>query len=604
MAITLEQLREQIQGWIAPISGDAPAGASAKSDPAYDLVTGEVAKLESPTGGAVNWRTVADDGSTLLKTKSKDLLIASYVSYGLYETQGLKGLVTGVGVLHALIEDYWETCFPERARMRGRVNALAWFVQRTANALSQAQVAASDASDLDALSTAASALASAVRAKFENHAPAVTPLLESIQRLKLSLPEDAPPPPPTPPAPAVPGPTAAASAPTPTPPAPAVAAPAPVAASPAPVRPPAFEEVPAAGDLSAPGAGTEHLAKLGAVVASTARAMRQVNPQDPTAYRALRTGLWLHLVQPPPGGPDGKTSVPAPAANLRDRLEKLLANAKWPELLDEAESALSQNRLWLDLQHYSARALSALGLAGPREALIGELAGFLKRMPTLRTLQFNDTTPFADEGTRAWIDAEVLARPVSARAMASSGPAAGDDAALEEAHVLAAQGKASEAVERLEKVVAEARSDRDRFRARLALAQVCAAGGQHALARALFQRLDAEGLERGLDVWEPRLSGQVLEGLISCIQRSGKSSSSLAQDLESLQVRLFFIESIGRNAAGFVAITKETTDVQRELGRPEGTGEHHLQVLHRQRAGGGGAAPQDPHDGRLHRPAG
>lgn len=535
MPFSMEQLQERIAAWTAPVSADAPGGTSAKSEPAYDLVTSEVSKLESPTGGAVDWKAVAQEGGGLLENKSKDLLIASYFSYGLFETQGLSGLVNGVGVLQALIENYWDTCFPEAKRIRGRANAIAWFVDKCATALSQTEVTASDRAEVEALSTVASALATSVRAKFENHAPALTPLLESVQRLSLNLPEEKPAEPPPAPAPA------------PAPAAPAAQAPAAPATPPprpaAPTSMPALDAVPGPGDLSTPEAALQHLAKLGGVVASTARAIRQMNPGDATAYRAVREGLWLHLVHPPPGGPDGKTSVPAPAAALRDRLEKLAANAKWPELLDEAESGLSQYRFWLDLHRYSAQALAALGHSAARDAVVKTLAGFLGRMPSLAGLSFNDASPFADDETRSWIDSEVhVGSAPSVGASASAAASGPEDSAVVEAEKLAKSGKPNEAMALLEGAVATAKSGRDRFRARLALARMCAGSGQAALGRPLFQKLDAESLERGLDVWEPGLSAQVLEGLITSIRKAAKKNEALAQELESLHVRLFFID--------------------------------------------------------------
>ncbi|HZI07273.1 MAG TPA: TssA family type VI secretion system protein, partial [Archangium sp.] len=282
-----DELRERAKAWTEPISAEAPAGLPAKHEPAYEAVTQEIARLESPTGSPVSWSKVVTQAGELLQRNSKDLWLASYLAYGLHATEGLHGAVTGVTVLTDVLERYWPTLFPESKRLRGRVNAVSWFVDRMAAALPTAQVTGGDGQVVEALEVAARRLAEVARARFEEQGPALGPLLEGVERLRERLPAAARlvQPPASPPAP-IPEP------------------------GPAPVVPSTPAPLPAV-PVVQPGGGVDSVLDLlrgmGTSLQEAARVLRKANTADPLAYRLLRLGLWLHITQPPEPGPEGRT---------------------------------------------------------------------------------------------------------------------------------------------------------------------------------------------------------------------------------------------------------------------------------------------------------
>jgi type VI secretion system protein VasJ len=526
MAVSIDQLREKAKTWIEPVSAAAPAGATAKTNPQYEAVIAEMAKLESVTGGAVDWPMVLDSSGKVLQSVSKDLRIATYLAYGLYQTQGLDGLATGLTIVSEIMDRYWPGLFPELARLRGRANALGWLIERTTSTLPDQKVDGGSRGHVEALDVAAARLAEVARQKFEANGPAVRPLLESVQRLKASLPAEAPPPPPAPkPTTAVPPPPTIAP----------VSVPTPAAAAP--------EVATMAGAEQA----TDFLRQTGTALASAASTLRRAVATDPQSYRMLRVGLYLHLVQPPPADASGKTTIPAPQPSLRTQLERMAANGKWAEVLEESESALVQNRFWVDLHYLSARALAELGptYQPARQSLLVELGAWLKRMPTVTKLTFGDGSPTASGETKAWLESELA--PPAAGGAPSGGKAEGADgddeaAALAEARKLLGGGKAPEAIALLQKRVEASTSSRKRFRARLALAKLCAASGQANVARALYEALDREAVERGLDVWEPALSAECLEGLLGVSRPPPKSPEGLVSEFNARYHRLCLID--------------------------------------------------------------
>jgi type VI secretion system protein VasJ len=536
-----DSLRERASQWLEPISAEAPAGAASKHHPTYESVFSEVARLESPTGEAVRWDEVVRNAGELLRTTTKDLWLASYLAYGLYMTEGLPGAITGATLLAELTERYWQGLFPEASRLRSRGLALSWYVERMKHVLPTVQADSTSPAVVEALSTAVSKLAEVTRTRLAAQGPAMGPLLTPLERLRASMPAEAAPPAPASPAPSAPA-APPAPAPAPVTAAPTAAAPAPVAppasvaASPAPAAPPPppapatatalqASQLPAVpgGELTSADAATDFLRNIGSALTSASGVIRRANPADPLAYRLLRTGLWLHITQPPPTGAHGRTSLPPLPANLRTKLETLSTHSRWVELLDESESALSQYRFALDLQRFSVRALASLGdtHAAAREALLWELSSLLKRLPTVVELVASDGTPVADEATKEWLKREVLAKPGAAPRAAISMP-------LPRGLETSAPGATAEGD--AQALLASATTARALFVARLQLARMHAQAGQLTTARALYEVLDAECTAHSLDSWEPALAAACLEGFLTCSLATKESQDILVGD--------------------------------------------------------------------------
>jgi len=540
----LETLKARAQTWLAPIPGAAPGGVTAKLDVAYQAVANEVGKLDTPAGGDVDWKKVAAGAGELLESRTKDFTLAAYLARALQAIEGFEGLGTGLTLYGGLLETYWESAFPEVKRLRGRANATQWLVEKAAAGLQQwldraeapgqgVKVKASDVAALQATEAAAQRLAEVVRAKLGDAAPAMGPLLEVVQRVKATAEQILPPaPPPQPATPAQPAEAQPVAQPTPSTPA---ATPTVTTAGSAPAR---ALDVPAVTAPASVEGATEYLRDAGTAIASVGAALRRADPTDAAAYRVLRTGLWLHLAHPPPAT-GGKTSIPPPPENLRASLGLMLQNQRWAALLEEAESALQQHRLWLDLHRMSAQALAALGGAHARaaEAVASEVRGLLARMPPLPSLTFNDGTPLADAQTKTWLQESVAPKP----AARGGGDAGGDDVPAEpvaEARKLLAAGQIAEGLAALQALVMSRPAGRARFKARLLLAQAAAGAGLQPVALATFEELDRESLAHRLDAWEPTLAAECLKGLVAASRALAQDPRGTSPELASQYQRL------------------------------------------------------------------
>jgi type VI secretion system protein VasJ len=100
----------------APISTENPSGEPVRYEPEFERLQSEMQKLENFSSELIDWKQVVALSEGILKNKSKDLLVGSYLVLGLLETEGLKGLVNGLACLEGVIADHWPSLFPAANR--------------------------------------------------------------------------------------------------------------------------------------------------------------------------------------------------------------------------------------------------------------------------------------------------------------------------------------------------------------------------------------------------------------------------------------------------------------------------------------------------------
>jgi len=96
----------------------SPCGPNLEHDLAFfELEEAARGKLEQRVGDAVkpaedpNWRKVAELAQALL-LRTKDLRVAVHLTRALSRTEGVPGLAAGLGLIHGLLERYWDRLYP------------------------------------------------------------------------------------------------------------------------------------------------------------------------------------------------------------------------------------------------------------------------------------------------------------------------------------------------------------------------------------------------------------------------------------------------------------------------------------------------------------
>ncbi len=484
-----------------PISSTAPAGEAATFEPEFEQLSAEIAKTQSLTGAVIDWPAVVQLASSLLKGKSKDFRVAGYLLFGLLQTRGFEGLLSGLRMYEALLNSFWDSAYPERSRIRGRVGAAQWLNDRLAAELQRkANRPASDELIFE-LEKATQDFVGTMAKYLEAQAPPFMELLSTIGsrandvRARLAAAERE-----------------------------------------------REEQARRAqsvetGDISDPADAEKVLDSCREKLWRVAEYLFQSDPANPLPYRITRSSTWGWLVDLP-AHESGTTQIPPVPEEVRRQCEASAASGEWLAVVNQTETGFTERVFAFDLQRYCVEALSKLGSSydAARLAVVTELAGLVRRMPGIQNLEFSDKTHFAGENTRAWIAAEVLGG-ASTRAPApdesgSNGELQELDKAVSAARGLSESGKLQEAVALFKEGIAKALHRRQRFLWRLQLARLCLDAGKPQLALPQLVSLDEEVNRFSLEEWEPALSLEVIRQLFLCRQRLAAGMQERPPDVE------------------------------------------------------------------------
>lgn len=468
-----------------PIKPDQPAGADARYDPAFEELQAEVDKPPSASGG-VDWTKVGKLSSEILEKKSKDLLVASYLAVSLLYTKKIEGFATGLKVYRDLVETYWETLFPAKARMRGRVGAIEWWAEKAEIALSGVEPIALPPEKMGPIREDFDRIDQLLGEHLEEP-PSLRPLLEYVRALESASEEAAKPE-------EAPSKSSAEAERKEAAPAPAI---------------PRGDVLP---EIESAEAATEAFSLIVRKLREIAAYRRKENLANPLAYRTLRWAVWTNIDSLPQAR-EGRTTVPPPMPQVSGPLADMQSRANSEGLARAAESALSTSAYWLDLNRYSAEALSVLGEQYQRalDAVCQETAYFVHRFPGVEDLAFSDGKPFADADTRQWLKTIALGTGSGAGPAAAAEPGADGDgtdlqAELGKALQLAGKGKLSEAVEPLHQRMRSAVSRREEMWWRMAIVQVLIAGRQSGVAVPQADRIVADIDAFRLEEYDPEFA--------------------------------------------------------------------------------------------------
>lgn len=123
---------------LAPISDVSPAGEDLSFSADFDAVV-EARRADDPTLEQGEWITdlksadwpgVAHRCAKLLRERSKDLRLASWLAEAQMQTQSFAGLADGLRVMTGLLERYWDEVHPqvEDGDLEQRVGNVAWLL--------------------------------------------------------------------------------------------------------------------------------------------------------------------------------------------------------------------------------------------------------------------------------------------------------------------------------------------------------------------------------------------------------------------------------------------------------------------------------------------
>jgi type VI secretion system protein ImpA len=531
---------------LLPIPGPNPSGVNLYSTSLFDEI--REARRQDDTGPSGVWeheKKVADYDAVVrltndaLANKTKDLFLASWLADALLNKQGFAGLTDGLNLMRGLLEQFWDTLYPELEDGDAdfRASPLQWFgnyldpskgsspalavkmvpvaqdklnwlqysppatdksVEQTPKAFYvklSAEIADAFKS-LGALETLANEKFGKAAPSFRSLRSGLTDVATTvgiILRKKRELePDPEPVPEPVAPEPDGGGTTVA-------------------------MTPPELGEIRDRDDAVA------H-------ILAGVKFLRNKDPQNPAAYLITRGLRWGEF-RAAGLKPDPKTMVPAPA-ELRIQIKSLALGSQWQELLEACEraSGMACGRGWLDMQRYAILACEELGEGYQplARALKSELRALLLDYPQLPEMFLMDDTPTANLETQKWLRSKVLN---SERLLdpLTNGHRVSGEGIYERALEAANSGNAAEAVDMLNCEVAQSDSGRSRFIRKVELAQLLMTMGKDSVAYPILKELAQDLSDRKLEGWEaPSLVARPLALLYKCMGKLQVDTGQMA----------------------------------------------------------------------------
>ena len=486
-----------------PIPGANPVGEDARFEPEFEELDGELGKLSSPTAsGAVDWAKVISLSTKILAEKSKNLTVATYLCIGLMQTEKLSGLAGGVHVLRDLLENFWETMYPPVKRMRGRVNAFAWWHERIDARMPDFTAETWPKEKKETFAGDLAFIDSFLAEKTED-APILRGMNDRIAGLIEIEPEPSPEP-----AEAAP-PVAGAEAPVGAPPAKPGAKPAPASA-------------PAPSSEGADGDGDKLLRQGFDILGRASTLLLKKEPLSIVPFRLNRIIIWLPVQNLPPAT-EGKTMIPPPEEQVISSLRSLYQSGNWRELMLTAEGLVRQYLFWFDLSRYVAESLDQLRYSAIGETVARETAGFVKRLPGIEKMAFSDGAPFADDETKEWLKAAAqMGGGGGSFSSAGSGIEQIVENEIAEAQKLIMDNKMNAALNAFIVKVNQASSVRERFLWKIGLCKLLSRVKKPQLVVPYIQEILSILDEYKIERWEPVLAVEGLALALSGLRLQGE----------------------------------------------------------------------------------
>ncbi|MEA1917625.1 MAG: type VI secretion system protein TssA [Campylobacterota bacterium] len=368
---------------VVPISDDSPSGEDVKYDDEFIALSEEIAKLTSVTASSeVDYDRVIKLSNSILENKSKNILVASYLSFGLFKLHGIVGLMDGTKIIADLLENFWGTLFPPARRIKGRINAIAWWIERVTKESENMDSLEVEADKKVELLENFNKIDTILNENVED-APLLYSLIKTID-MKLTSkqkeeqvveseqnPQE------------IQNSEVTQNTQEPTQKAPATQQP--------------IKQVQITSD------------NIDEAFKATVNTLNEITGQmiESKDYRSElftinRSFAWLDIDSLPPS--DKKTTMLNPPDSQEiELLAQLYENKNFEDLLWAAESRVTTYLFWLDLHYYVAESLMSLNHTQTANVILNQVNYFITKLPGLENLTFSDYTPFASKSTKKWL---------------------------------------------------------------------------------------------------------------------------------------------------------------------------------------------------------
>jgi type VI secretion system protein VasJ len=395
-------IAENVRELLNPVSQESPLGKDAALDQLYFVLDMEIGKI-SP-----NYGVCIDLASSILREKSKDLRVASWLCFAWYRIEKISGFVNGLIMIRELLKQYGPALFPASPVYKSK----ALQVLNSARFVKLLEQEVVNRDNAGVFLEAAKAFEQ-LSAEVQRQIPQLAPEFKDLGRVLAAHAASADRILTQPPSKEAPRPTKDVSK---IPPEKTGRETGPQEKITGPgkdeKKPPAAA-VPSAKDFQVASEKDALVAFKKALKFFFQEEKEDSKKFEPYLYGISRSLVWGKLILP--SGEEGVTQESSPDSSIMNTLQGWHANRDGDKLIPAVELNFldedSHFKWWLTAQRYVVLALEQKGgsAAKAAEEIKFHLARLLMRFPQLPRLKFNSRVPFADDETLKWIDEDVKA---------------------------------------------------------------------------------------------------------------------------------------------------------------------------------------------------
>ncbi|MEO8232927.1 MAG: type VI secretion system domain-containing protein [Ignavibacteriota bacterium] len=498
------EIPDIVKDYLVPILGNSPVGTDAANDEEYFKLSMEFPKT---VPDYKNWIELSDK---ILKEKSKDIKVASWLCFALYRSEQLKGFKNGLEILYHLIKKFGNDLFPLSPVHKSK--AIQFLnTSRVTKLIEREDINKSNSETLKKIGE----LLTLISSECEKLLPQNIPTLKGLQDIIASHIESADK--------TLNPPTVLENK--------SVPQPQPKREFKEPSSPVSREETNAPVKASQPASEDEASAQLRHTLTYFYEEIQNNEtteriPDSFNTFGIARQLQWSSLVLP--SAVENVTSIAPPNDVIRKLLNDWVSQSKWDVLIPRIELEFikdnSEFRYWLDGQRFLVTALEKKdgNYSIAAEDIKYHLSRLIRRLPELQTLNFiGGEIPFADKETLSWLNEIGKSSVSGSKAPESSSVSLSPivDSTYEvitkeyEEAIAGLPKKFEESFNQMQqKLKAEDRT-KGKFLRRLNIANLCYEAKQYNVAKVNLEELRILVEELKLAEWEPALSTSVWQSL-------------------------------------------------------------------------------------------
>jgi len=343
----------------------SPEGEDPRYSDGFVAIKQEIDKLAD-----TDYQLVIDEAISILTNEAKDLMVAGYLILGLVYLEGVKGLIIGLQVYVQLLENYFDSSFPQK--INSKVTAISWLNNNKLLFYLESNEAPLEEYQLDEISELVSKLNSLVKNGFAEHddisAPEITIVKPWLEKNKKLLKD----------------------------------------------KKQKEQSIQQAKAQSSSGSGSTGgaNASLG-LIQSDNDVLKAINTlskylisseQYIKAIGISRSINWS--IAALPVNDNGKTKLPAPRKTGLNTIKQLVAKGDHKNALIQSEAMMFEpgGNFLLDLQFLSFTAAKNMQREDVSKYIALQTSLLLQRLPGIESLKFNDDTPFVQPDAKIWLD--------------------------------------------------------------------------------------------------------------------------------------------------------------------------------------------------------